>query len=349
MYSIGIDVHHRESNVCVLDNLGQRIAEKRVKTPELHTYIEQLPGPRRICFEASLGYGVIYDRLAPLAEEVLVAHPGHLRLIFRSKKKNDRVDARKLALLLQVNEVPAVFVPDVNYRSWRKLIEARERRVADRTRTKNRLRGLLRGMLIDTSKHKGQKLWTDEGLAWLRNVPLPKTELELERELLLEDLQCHEQGLSRIEKHLDQIARKHPGVKLLQTIPGVGPRTAEAVVAYIADPRRFKTSRQVGSYFGLVPSQDQSADRNRLGHITRQGPGTVRRLLIEATWQGLRKGRNAQVERFFEQVQRDDPERRKKALVATAHYLVRCMWAMLNHGKPWRGGQTSDQEQKSAA
>jgi transposase len=90
----------------------------------------------------------------------------------------------------------------------------------------------------------------------------------------------------------------------------------------------------VGSYFGLVPLQDASADKNRLGHITKQGPATVRRLVTEAAWQGIR--RSPEVRAFFERVQRDDPQRKKIAIVATAHYLVRVMLAMLRDGRGWQ-------------
>ena len=338
MYSIGIDVHHRFSNVCILDERGNRIKETRVKTPELAAFLAEQPGPRQICFEASLGYGVHYDRLAPIAKRVFVAHPGHLRLIFRSKRKNDRVDARKLALLLHLGEVPTVYVPSLDDRGWRRLIETRQRRLEDRTRTKNRLRALLRGHGIVAPYRPG--LWTRAGLAWLRQVALPTPDAELDRDLLLDDLTQQQTTLRRIERRLNQIGAMHPGVHLLRTIPGVGPRTAEAVMAYIADPQRFRRSQKVGSYFGLVPSQDQSADRNRLGHITRQGPATVRRLLTEAAWQGIR--RDARMRAFFERVQRGDAGRKKIALVATAHYLVRCMHAMLRTGEVWRVSQESE-------
>jgi transposase len=123
-------------------------------------------------------------------------------------------------------------------------------------------------------------------------------------------------------------------VLLLRTIPGVGARTGEAAVAYIDQARRFARNRQIGSYFGLVPCQDQSADKNRLGHITRQGPATVRKLLTEAAWQGIR--RSPQIRSFFERVRHGDPQRKKIALVATAHYLVRVMQAMLRTGEIWR-------------
>ena len=108
---------------------------------------------------------------------------------------------------------------------------------------------------------------------------------------------------------------------LLRSIPGVGIRTAEAVAAFIDDPDRFRDAKAIGRYFGLVPSQDQSGPRNRLGHITREGPPVVRQLVAEATWQALRRSLN--VRACFERVRRGDPLRKKIALVATAHYLVR--------------------------
>jgi transposase len=92
--------------------------------------------------------------------------------------------------------------------------------------------------------------------------------------------------------------------------------------------------RQVGCYLGLVPCQDASADRNRLGHITGDGPATVRKLLCEAAWQAVR--RSPSVRAYFERVAGGKPDRRKVALVATAHKLARAMAAMLRAAR--RGG-----------
>ena len=133
---------------------------------------------------------------------------------------------------------------------------------------------------------------------------------------------------------MNRRARKTPAVDLLRTIPGVGARTAEAVAAFVDDPHRFRNAKAVGRYFGLVPSQDQSGDRNRLGHITREGAPVVRQLVAEAAWQAIR--RSPTVRAFYERTRREDPQRQKIALVATAHYLVRVMWAMLRRGTTWR-------------
>jgi len=97
----------------------------------------------------------------------------------------------------------------------------------------------------------------------------------------------------------------------------------------------YSTKRSAARYFGLVPCQDASAGFNRLGHITKQGPPTARKYLVEGTWQAVR--RSPTVRAYFERICGEKPERKKIAVVATAHYLLRCMWAMLRSGEA-RGG-----------
>jgi len=264
-----------------------------------------------------------------LAQE-MQAGQGHLRLIFRSQRKNDRLDAERLAKLLYLGEVPAVHVPSPRVRAWRWTAAHRSRLVARRTRAKNGLRALLRhcGLTADRG------LWTARGRRWLRELELPSPSEDLRRNMLLEEVDLADRQVRLVQAHLDEVAREHPGVALLRTIPGVGARTAEAVLASIDDPRRFAGAKAIGSYFGLVPSQDASGAVNRLGHITRRGPGMVRHLLTEAAWHGTR--RSARIRAYFQRIQRGDPERRKIALVATAHYLARVMHVMLRTGEAWR-------------
>ena len=114
----------------------------------------------------------------------------------------------------------------------------------------------------------------------------------------------------------------------------MGTRAGEAMMAYVDDPGRFSSASRMASYFGLVPSQDQSASKNRLGHITREGPRTPRKLLVEAAWQGIR--RSERIRARFERFRRGDADSAKIAIVATAHYLVRIMHAMLTTGETWR-------------
>lgn len=333
MFYVGLDIHSTRISICALNGTGQVVHRSQVRTlEEMVRALKNLPDRFEVCYEASCGYGHYHDVLKPLAARVLVAHPGHLRLIFRSKHKNDRNDAERLAKLLYLGETPAVHVPAPEVRAWRELINCRGQLVAKRTRAKNSVRALLRSAGVAPPKKPG--LWTKAGLRWLRQLELPTASQQLRRDLLLEEVETLTRQVQRIEQELNRQARKTPAVALLRSIPGVGARTAEAVVAFIDDPHRFRDAKAVGRYFGLVPCQDQSGDRNRLGHITREGAPVVRQLLAEAAWQALR--RSPTVRAYFGRVQREDPQRQKIALVATAHYLVRVMWAMLRHGTTWQ-------------
>lgn len=335
MRYVGLDIHWRQSTICVLDHRGRKLSSQTIRAGwwKVLEEVRKLRKPFSICFEASSGYGFLFEQLSTVARRVVVAHPGQLRLIFRSKRKSDRVDAEKLAKLLFLDEVPPVHVPTAEVRSWRSMIEYRRRLVNEQTRTKNGIRALLRGQGIEAPRG----LWTRRGLAWLASVQLA-TDLDgLQRDILQERLQSVASMIQRVERVLNRKAVTHPGVQLLRTIPGVGPRTGEAVVAYIDTPGRFHRNKAIGNYFGLIPKQDASGGANRLGHITRQGPSVVRGLLAEAAWQGIRLC--PRIRQIYERILRGDKERKKIALIATAHHLLRAMLAMLQSGEVWRYSQ----------
>jgi transposase len=265
---------------------------------------------------------------------VAVAHPGHLRLIFRAKQKHDRLDARKLAKVLYLDAVPAVpavHVPAAaDVRAWRGLVEFRRRLVDRRVAAKNQLRAIFRGLAVAMPRNP----WRRRGPAAVRAVALPSAADALRRNLACDEVEQSSARIAAAERALARAADAHPGVKLLTTVPGVGARTAEAFVAYVDRAERFARAKQVGAYFGLVPCQDSSADATRLGHVTGDGPATVRKLLVEAAWQAVR--RSPSVRAWFERVAGGDPGRRKVALVAVAHKLCRAVAAMLRTGEAWR-------------
>jgi transposase len=344
MYSVGLDVGDRCSSIEILDEHGKHFKHLEVKG-RWPVVLEQIqkhtPQPFKICFEASCGYGHLHDRLAKLAQRVEVAHPGQLRLIFKSKRKHNRVDAQKLAKLLFLDEVPRAWVPPAAVRSWRAMIEHRQKLLRDRVSAKNQIRSLLKGQGILAPKG----LWTKKGIAWLKELELEEAEA-LRRDIMLHQVQDLNRQIARVEKHLKKISDAQPAVALLMTIPGVGIRTAEALVAYVHDITRFAKIKRIGSYFGLVPCQDASGNFNRLGHITKDGPSTVRKMLAEAAWQGIRRSKT--IRGFYEQVKRDDPKRNKIALIATAHYLTRVMGAMLRSGECWHEKDEPGNDQEKA-
>ncbi len=328
---IGLDVHKAFTVAFILNQMGQKVMVKTIRGhwSNIFLFLDSLPATLHVCYEASNGYGYLYDNISKRAKSVQVAHPGQCRLIFKSKKKTDRIDAEKLAKLLFLNEVPSVYVPDINIRDWRRLIIFRQTLVAEGTRVKNRIRGLLRRYGIKAVTG----LWYKKGLDWLESLTFESPATKVELNILLDSLQRLKANINDVEDELQKIADKHPGVSLLMTIPGIGIRTAEAVVAWIDRPDRFPRNNQIGPYFGLIPSEDSSGGKTRMGRITRQGPAIIRKLLCEAAWRAIRF--SPEIKAFFEKVQRNDCDRKKIAVVATGHYLARVMLAMLKQNKPW--------------
>src|SRR5262245_48455463 len=217
MFYIGLDIHSTRIALCVLSETGQVVRRAQVGgLEELIRILKGLPDRFEVCYEASCGYGHYHDLLRPLAARVVVAHPGQLRLIFRSRNKNDRNDAERLAKLLYLGETPTVHVPPAEVRMWRELINCRSQVVAKRTRAKNAVRALLRSAGVVPPKHPG--LWTKAGLAWLRRLDLPTASQRLRRDLLLEEIEALTRQVRRIEVELNRQARRAPAVAQLRTI-----------------------------------------------------------------------------------------------------------------------------------
>jgi transposase len=337
MFTVGLDLHASRSSLEVLDAEGKRFKhlEVRGRWPKLFEAIDrEVPKPFAIAYEASCGYGYVHDQLACRASRVEVAHPGQLRLIFRAKRKNDRIDSGKLAKLLYLDAIPKVHVPRKDVRQWRSLIETRRRTLNKVAGVKSEIRSFCRGRGF-SELLRGRSQFTRAGIAALKRQPWDELD-RLTLDTMLDELQSLRKRKLLLEKELGKIAARYPQVALLMTIPGVGIRTAEAIVAYIDDVSRFGRVCRVAAYFGMIPCQDASSEKNRLGHITKDGPATVRWLLCEAAWQGVR--RSPTIRAYHDRICRDDPDRRKIALVATAHYLLRVMTAMLRSGEVWREG-----------
>ena len=168
MLYVGLDVHSRQSSLCILNAAGGVVNEVCLKGPRAAVVdrLRQLDQPFDVCYEASCGYGHLYEQLRPLARHVAVAHPAKLRLIYKDKRKNDRVDAHKLAKMLLLDMVPRVHVPHVDVRAWRSLIILRQRVMTQVVRAKNQIRAVLRENDIAEPKW----LWSRRQLAWLTSL-----------------------------------------------------------------------------------------------------------------------------------------------------------------------------------
>jgi transposase len=299
--------------------------------------------PTVVIIEACLLAGWVHDLCTALGIRCLVANPAREAWKFKHlKRKTDRDDALRLAQLYRLEQLPTVTLPPTAVRQWRSLIACRQTLVGRRVAVQNRIRALFVAQGLPAPR--GAKAWAAAGLAGLASWARPLGDCaadELWRGLLELSLTEYRQLCELIEQaetKLDALGQQHADVVLLETAPGLGPRTAETVAAYLHDASRFGSAKQVSAYSGLVPRQHQSGEMDRRGRISKRGPALLRKLLVECAWCMIRY--NAWARGLYQRLTGGGQRRKKQAIVALARkILVRC-WAMLRDRQPWHDPQT---------
>lgn len=336
---LAIDLGKFNSVLCWFDpdTRAERFRTTPTTPDDLRRELTRQP-VARVVFEASAQAGWVHDLCEQLGVPAVVASTTGAAWQWKHvKRKTDRDDARKLARLAAVGEVEAVPVPPRAVRQWESLIGLRKRLVAERVRGQNRIRGLLVGQGLPAPV--GAKAWTALGLAGIGQLarPLagcgPDDLWRGELHLLLERLRGLGEQTAAAEARLDALAAGDARVALLLTAPGVGPRTAEVIAAYLPDARRFRSADEVGAYAGLVPRQYQSGQTDRRGRITRRGPQLLRAALVECAWCSLRY--NAWARATWLRLQANGLSKKKAVVALARKLLVRC-WAILRTGQPWQ-------------
>lgn len=335
---IGFDIDCNKTVACVVQNgkkdfyatIGSDIESmKKFLAQQKHD-----SGKIHLVFEISGQAGFIYDCLAGYADTITVANPSKMTWIYRTAKKNDRIDARKMAVLLSIDEIPAVYMPSKEIRQWRETILHRKRIVTKIVQVKNRIRATFKSHGYSKPLEKGS-WWKKANRLWMRNIcqhSIGVCDLwYMHLCNLLDEFELLQSQLKRVTKYLDDYLDNHAGGFLLMTIPGVGPRTSEAVLAYTDDVRRFGNYKQYCSYFGLTPKLDESGLCRRLGHISKRGPSVVRWVICESSWIAIRKSKGLRA--FYERVRCGQDGRKKIAIVAVARKLLSIMRAMLMTGE----------------
>jgi len=231
----------------------------------------------RVGMEAT-GFSRWFERLlAELGFELWIGDPAEIKAKRVKKRKYDREDARLLLRLMREGNFPKVWVPSPENRDLRQLLWHRHRMVQMRTRIMNQLQALA----MNEGKRRKSKLWSTQGRAELEKLALAPW-ASRRREELLKLLDQLNPSIEELTAAVEQEARKRSDVLRLMTHPGVGPLTALAYVLIVGTPERFQCGKQIGTYVGMIPTEDSSAGKQRLGHISKQGNSLLRYLLVEA-------------------------------------------------------------------
>lgn len=291
MWIIGCDFHPRFQQIAMVNTEGGEWVERHLgHVADAEQFYRSLAGQRvRVGMETGAQARWFERLLGELGYELWIGDAAQIRAAETRKQKTDARDARHLLELLCSGQFERmrIWIPPADHRDLRQLLWHRHRLVQMRTRVKNQLRSLA------TSEGMGRKpgLWSQRGQQQFQALVLPPwTEQRRKDNLeLLSDLLGRTDPL---DQAVQQAAQQRPEAVRLMTHPGVGAITALAFVLVIGDPARFPNSKKLASYLGLIPAEDSSGGKQRLGHLSKQGNALLRGLLVEAAHIAVRHDRD---------------------------------------------------------
>lgn len=343
--TVGLDVGDKISHYCVLNEEAEVVERGKVKTTPaaLQPWLEALPAGTRVVLETGTHSSWISRLIEPAGHEALVAQPRKMPQIYRSKRKNDRRDAEKLARTgrLDPNSMGPIRHRSVEQQADLAVIQARDALVQVRTQLINTVRGLVKGTgerLMGCSSRSFARQVEEQIPQRLRGALLP----------LVSQITSLSEQIERYDAEVEKLAqKKYPETELLRQVSGVGPVTSLAFVLTVADRWRFRHSRDVGPFLGLVPAQDESGESSPQLGISKAGNPYLRRLLVGSANYILGPfGPDCELRRWGKKLsERGDKNARKRAKVAVARRL-----AVLLH-KLWVSGEVYEPlpEKRAAA
>ena len=281
MLIIGCDYHPSFQQIAFVDTdtgeLQERRLEHREEAEKFYRGLGVQGMKVRVGMEAS-GQARWFERLlGELNFELWIGDATEIARKRERKQKTDRQDAQHILKLMLKDDFPQIWVPSGENRDLRQLLWHRHRMVQARTRIMNQLQAVALNEGVRCKK----RLWREKGREQLESFRLAPW-ASRRRHDLLELLDRLNPTIAALSQAIEQEVEKCPEAQRLMTHPGVGPLTALAFVLIIGKPDRFQCGKQIASYLGLVPLEDSSGNRRRLGHITKQGNSLLRFLLVEA-------------------------------------------------------------------
>ncbi|MDE3135617.1 MAG: IS110 family transposase [Acidobacteriota bacterium] len=331
MWIIGCDLHTRYQQLAAMNTATGETIERRLghEGEQVRRFYAALEAPVRVGIEATGAVGWFEQLLGELGHELWVGNAGAIRAAAPRRQKTDVRDARLLLELLTEDRFPRIWLASLEERDVRQLLTHRAKLVGMRTAVCNQLQALALGQGL----RLGQRLWSRAGRSALEQLALGERAAARRRDLLtlLEPLDAR---IKELDAEVEVEARRRPDAVRLMEQSGVGPVTALAFVLVVGPVDRFRSSRQLASYLGLIPSEDSSAGRQRLGHISKQGNVMLRWLLVEAGHTAAR--RDPELHRVYTRLKHRRGANIAKVAVARK-LAVRLYWIL-------RSSQTSAQK-----
>jgi transposase len=321
MLIIGCDFHSGFQQLAIFDNLTGEIQEKKLLHPgEAMEFYRGLAGPVLVGMESGAPCQWFRRLLAECGHELWIGDATKIRAAEPRKQKTDRRDAELILKLMRQERFPRIWVPSEEERDVRQLLMDRHHRMRRRTQGKNQLQALA----LNQGLQKGRKLWSAAGIEQLRKLPMMEHAAR-RRDQLLQTMMELDRQIGELDVLVRRQAEGREDARRLMTHPGVGPQTALAMVLTLGEVSRFENAGKVASYLGLIPGEYSSGNKQRLGHISKQGSSLMRFLLVEAGQTAVRG--DEQLRRAYARLAAKKSRAVAKVMVAR-RLAVRLYWML---------------------
>lgn len=336
----GVDLHDNSLVCRICVDSGEGVSERYSNTSagrsHLFGFLKGHAGGRGgdrivVAYEASTQGFCLYDDCRDAGIECFILAPTKMRKSKKDRKgKNDERDAQLIletlrAHILAGNDLPNIWIPDERTRADRELVRARLDLAHKLTGVKTQVQTLLKAHRLKKPAAMG-KSWTKPSRRWLASLCADGTWPALVT--LLRQVAFFEKEISRMDSELLRLSRNQryaEAVEALLQLAGVGLVTAMVFLTEMGDLSRFQNRKKVGAFLGLVPSSNDSGQADdRKGHITREGPARLRRVLCQATW--ARVAHDLEDGAAYSRIVQRNPKHKKIAVVAAMRRLAVRMW-----------------------
>ena len=326
---IGIDMSKRSFEVAIVNNADSKILRKKYKATHKgrQVFISSLRKDDVVALETGNSSFVLAKLIQKQVEcTVYVLNAGKLHIIFKSLKKTDKEDALRIAKFVQripEEELPTVTIPSDEEMAMRS--SATEQIRVDRSRTQsiNALHSLLWNSGITEYGRNDLKYKKNRDKV-IENLP---EEYRAQGIRLLKLIDVYEQCLGEIgEEQKEVLIKNRDETTISISMPGIGPKTAFVLLAYLGNMERFSNSAQVGYFSGFTPSVDMSGQQEHYGSITKRGPKQLRRVMNQAAWAAIRSQDGIILRDFYDRVR--STKGKKKAIVAVARKMLEILYVL---------------------
>lgn len=334
----GCDAHKKYSVFVPMNEAGHTGPSVRVEheREQFRRFLHTLPGGSPIAVESTGNWYWLIDEMEKAGHVPQLAHAGKAKLMMGQINKTDKLDARGLALLLRNGTLPSVWIPPAALRDQRELPRMRMALVEVRTMLKNRIHATLAKYAIQIEEVSD--LFGVRGRTLLENrlseLP-PQTRRSVEAELTLLD-QVAEQ-IRGSEEQIQAVIEQTPAMRLLMTLPGVGPILATVIALEVGSVERFPDAPRLASYAGTVPRVHSSGGKTYYRKVRPDVNRYLKWALIEAA-NCIVLQQHQKPYRHVTELYRRLRTRKghAKAVVAVARHLAEATYWILKKGEPYR-------------